>query len=173
MSTTDLRVWIGCLACYNEGLLSGEWYDADQADEVTIGDVCGTKDEDHEELWVFDHEGFGPLLRGECAPATAYRLATLVDELDDQYRHAFGCYLELAGMSADDESLSAFEDAYRGRWDSEVDYAKHYAEETDAMPPTDAWPIAYVDWDQAAEDLFQGLWTDKADGGGVHVFDAR
>ena len=35
--TTDTtpRVWIGCLACYNEGRLVGDWYDAITADEIT------------------------------------------------------------------------------------------------------------------------------------------
>ena len=27
------RVWIGCLACYNEGNLVGDWFDADVADD--------------------------------------------------------------------------------------------------------------------------------------------
>ena len=35
--TTDTtpRAWIGCLACYNEGRLVGDWYDAINAAEVT------------------------------------------------------------------------------------------------------------------------------------------
>lgn len=34
ISTTP-RAWIGCLACYNEGRLVGDWFDAVTADEVT------------------------------------------------------------------------------------------------------------------------------------------
>ena len=32
-------VWIGCLGCYNEGRLVGEWYELDEATEVTFEDV--------------------------------------------------------------------------------------------------------------------------------------
>lgn len=38
---TTPRVWIGCLACYNEGRLVGDWHDALGADEVTSEDVHG------------------------------------------------------------------------------------------------------------------------------------
>src|SRR5436305_14737423 len=98
----DMRAWIGCLACYNEGRLVGEWYDADEASDVTIERVhqdggalltgLGTADayrwspggddapepealvDNHEEIWVFDHEGFGGLIDGECSPYTVARI---------------------------------------------------------------------------------------------------
>ncbi|WP_283205483.1 antirestriction protein ArdA [Glutamicibacter sp. V16R2B1] len=38
MSNRDstLRVWVDCLHCYNSGRLVGEWFDAVDADEVTL-----------------------------------------------------------------------------------------------------------------------------------------
>lgn len=33
------RVWIGCLHCYNSGGLVGEWFDAVDAEEVTLTHV--------------------------------------------------------------------------------------------------------------------------------------
>ncbi|WP_397333683.1 antirestriction protein ArdA [Ornithinimicrobium sp. INDO-MA30-4] len=33
---TTPRAWIGCLACYNNARLVGEWFDAETADEVTL-----------------------------------------------------------------------------------------------------------------------------------------
>ncbi len=52
------RVWIGCLACCNEGRLVGDWFDAVGADEVTTYDINGahSRAESHDELWCFDHE---------------------------------------------------------------------------------------------------------------------
>ena len=38
---TTPRAWIGCLACYNNARLVGEWFDAEAADEVTLADVHG------------------------------------------------------------------------------------------------------------------------------------
>ena len=40
-TNTDITplAWIGCLACYNNARLVGEWFDAETADEVTLADV--------------------------------------------------------------------------------------------------------------------------------------
>ena len=32
-TTTEPAVWIGCLACYNAGRLTGDWYQATEADQ--------------------------------------------------------------------------------------------------------------------------------------------
>lgn len=69
ITTVNPRVWIGCLACYNAGSLVGKWYDAENAGEVTPGDLHGHPSS-HEELWVFDLEGF-PRAAGEMSPLTA------------------------------------------------------------------------------------------------------
>ena len=53
------RVWIGCLAHYNEGYLIGDWFDAVGADEVSLADVhrgSGRPYAACEELWCFDLE---------------------------------------------------------------------------------------------------------------------
>ena len=64
------RAWVGCLGCYNEGRLTGDWVAALDASEFV---PC--KRVDHEEWWVFDHEGFDGFLTGECAPMDAQDLA--------------------------------------------------------------------------------------------------
>ena len=57
-TTVRPSVWIGCLACYNEGILNGRWFPAEEAGEVTPEDLhLGPTY--HDELWIFDHEGFG------------------------------------------------------------------------------------------------------------------
>ena len=60
-TTTDStpRAWIGCLACYNNARLVGEWFAAETADEVTLADVHGGAHRVRpgcEELWVMDRE---------------------------------------------------------------------------------------------------------------------
>lgn len=55
-TTTDPAVWIGCLACYNAGRLTGDWYQATEADEVTPARLHGGVSTTHEELWVMDHD---------------------------------------------------------------------------------------------------------------------
>lgn len=68
-TTVRPSVWIGCLACYNEGILNGRWFPAEEAGEVTPEDLhLGLTA--HDELWIFDHEGF-PRGTGEMSPDTA------------------------------------------------------------------------------------------------------
>lgn len=58
VQTTDRpTVWIGCLACYNEGVLNGEWFAAEDAEKVSLLTLHRSPT-DHEELWIFDIEGF-------------------------------------------------------------------------------------------------------------------
>ncbi|MDO5501213.1 MAG: antirestriction protein ArdA, partial [Propionibacteriaceae bacterium] len=53
------RIWVGCLHCYNSGDLVGEWFDAVDADTITLADVhkgSGKRYVACEELWVLDHD---------------------------------------------------------------------------------------------------------------------
>ena len=51
-TTVRPSVWIGCLACYNEGILNGRWFPAEEAGEVTPEDLhLGLTA--HDELWIF------------------------------------------------------------------------------------------------------------------------
>lgn len=72
------RVWIGCLACYNAGRLVGDWYDAEDAGEVIPEDLHGHPTS-HEELWVFDLEGF-PRETGEISPTAVVSWGELFEE---------------------------------------------------------------------------------------------
>jgi antirestriction protein len=194
-----MRVWIGCLNCYNNSRPTGKWYDAIGAGEVTTEQLHEETDSripgelakiTHEELWVMDHEGFGDLLTGECSPMTADEIASLVDDLDDDRRAAFGHYIQHTGSDIDDSAMREFDDAYRGFWDSEKDFA--YSEADDAESELRAalaahqagpygkpgktddvhipWPYSCIDWDAATRELFMdGYWSADTTSG-VHVF---
>jgi antirestriction protein len=94
--TTDtVRAWVGCLGCYNNGDLTGEWLDAEQcADLVEAGLQIRARDDDGvlndlcprcgaEEFWVMDHEGLpAAILSGECSPWQFHELATAWETVD-------------------------------------------------------------------------------------------
>lgn len=195
----DMRVWIGCLNCYNNGRLAGQWYDAVGAGDVTTEQLHEEIDSPipadvakiaHEELSVMDHEGFGELLTGACSPVTAGEIADLVSDLDDDRRAAFGHYIRNTGVDIDASALSSFDDAYMGLWDSETDFAMHDADEAESTikhalaaaydahgtrrtKPADVeipWPYNCIDWEMATRELFMdGYWSADVPGG-VHVF---
>lgn len=94
--TTDtVRAWVGCLGCYNNGDLEGQWLDAEQCgDLVEAGLQIRARDEDGElgdlcprcgaeEFWVMDHEGLpAAVLSGECSPCQFHELATAWELVD-------------------------------------------------------------------------------------------
>lgn len=64
------RVWLACLACYNDGRLIGQWVNCADVEDTTLADLHkGSRGPfaGCEEVWVFDHEfipvsgEFGPL----------------------------------------------------------------------------------------------------------------
>lgn len=161
------RVWIGCLGCYNGGRSVGEWFDAidcptDEPEwqlQVLImrgGSIPADHfAESHEELWVFDHENFGGLLKGECSPMEAQRIAQWMDDHDDIDLGAFGAFREDAWMHENDLDVvaEAFGNAFVGIYESEKDFAYAEADER-GFEPSDTWPASCVDWEQATRELF-------------------
>lgn len=200
MRNTTLRVWIGCLSCYNDGELVGKWYDAElEAADVTIERLhvdagvllpgLDTPDAARwtppgeeriplltgcEEMWVFDHEGFGRLITGECSPATAAEIAELVKDLDDNDLDAFGVFYDNDRTPALDwRLLEQFRESYRGCHERERDWAQEDAEELHgealkALPDD----IRYaIDWEVVWQNM-PDAWSERARGGGVHIFES-
>ncbi|MFF9644754.1 antirestriction protein ArdA [Kitasatospora aureofaciens] len=169
------RVWIGCLACYNAGHLTGDWHDADVADLVTAEDLHA-KPTDHEELWVMDHDNFLGLIEGECSPSYATEMAELLAEIPPYERQPFAIWFS---TYADDDAdpvklVSEFQDAFCGEWRSEGAYAQEHAEM--GMDETERerlreWPFNSIDWEYAAREIFSsGFSSEDAPGGGIYVF---
>jgi antirestriction protein len=166
-TTTDaMRVWVGCLACYNDGRLVGEWVDAVDADTFT---PCERPD--HEEWWCLDHEGLP--IDGECSPMYAAALADLLSATGEPTRSALMAWIREGNYSTDVEGLpvlSDFDDAYCGEYDSPRDYAQTYAEECGLVPEEYVWPTSCIDWEQATRELMMDHYTAPAPGSGVYVF---
>lgn len=175
--TTDTtpRVWIGCLACYNEGRLVGDWFDAATADEVTLADVhegSGLDYAECEELWVFDHENIP--VRGEMDPLTAAAWGRCLTEVDDHLRPALCAWVEsgdyVAEGTGDLPSISDFEERYCGAWDSFREYAEQLADDTGLLEGIPEEIANYFDWDSWTRDLAFDYSVYNHPDGGVYVF---
>jgi antirestriction protein len=184
-----MRVWIGCLACYNEGNLLGEWYDVDQATDVTTKALHATggievNDEGyvagrdalygpHEELWVFDtDETPHASLSREMSPMEAGEIAERLSDLENEGidLEAFAAYCDHQGEEFTKADTDDFQEAYCGVWDDREDYAYNLAEDLGTVPKDHSWPASYIDWERAARDLFMDYYTADASGGQIHVF---
>lgn len=172
-TTTDIvrpAVWIGCLACYNEGKLIGEWYDAEDAGEVTPEEIHSGKPTQHEELWCFDIEGFPPNT-GEMSPCTASQWGEIFNEIGKDDWGAYLAFVE-SGISSveptEQESIDEFREHYRGTWGSFSDYL---ADEIEALQ-TD-WPETakrYFDSNAYERDAEFDYFLASAPEGNIHVF---
>ena len=175
-SSTDTtpRVWIGCLACYNEGRLIGDWFDAETADEVTTYDVHGahSRADSHDELWCFDHENIP--ISGEMSPADAAAWGEAFDEVGEHLRPALIAWVEsgdyVAEGTGDLPSISDFEERYCGEWESFDDYASELADDIGLLTDVPEEIARYFDWRAWTRDLaFDYVVHDNPEGG-VFVF---
>lgn len=147
-------VWVGCLACYNNGYLIGQWVNAEDADSLTPDDLHKGSTS-HEELWCFDLEGF-PQDIGELPPTKATQWGRLYREVGKTLWPAFLAWSESGCATLDSDDLpcvSSFEEAFCGEYDSFEDYAQEFANE---IGLTNDWPNEaqrYFDWSAWACDL--------------------
>lgn len=169
--TTAPLVWVGCLACYNNGHLVGEWTAAADAAALTPDEIH-RHPTSHESLWCFDLTGF-PSGTGEMSPSAAAPWGELYEEVGETQWDALLAWVESGCYVADSDDLpcvSDFEDAYQGEWDSFDDYATQLAKD---IGLTDGWPEEvqrYFDWEAWIRDLKFDYTVADAPDGGVYVF---
>jgi antirestriction protein len=110
----------------------GIFIEAKQTDEEWI--VCDFEDVPSEFVGEYDLSG----------DFFAYSELMANTHLDRDVIDA-GLYLGL--------DLLQIEEAYRGQYDSDADFAEQFAEETGAVDSSLAWPYLCIDWEWAARDL--------------------
>lgn len=181
MTTTPVtdnipRAWIGCLACYNDGWLVGEWFDAETADEVTLADVHGGAHhvrQGCEELWVMDHENIPA--EGEMSPSEAAEWGRVILSVPEHLRDALRAWVAsgsyVAEGTGDLPSVSDFEERFCGTWGSFRDYAETLAEEIGVISedaPEEL--VRYFNWDAWTRDLEHDYTVVRADAISVYIF---
>lgn len=156
---SDRRIWVGCLHCYNDGRLIGEWFDVDTTDEsdvnLTTVHSNGKLTSSCEELWVVDYEGFEGLIKGEGNVSTFYEAHAFVEGLPEWIdRDAVFAYMDDQHMSPSKFDLGDFEEAYQGEYKNDEEFAEELVEQIydldDALPDL----LRYrIDWEGVARDL--------------------
>jgi antirestriction protein len=167
-------VWIGCLTCYNDGRLVGEWHDAVDAETVTPEQIHG-RTSDHEELWCLDTDGLP--VSHETSPAEAAEAAewgAVLAEVDDSQRDALVAWVRsgdyIANGHGDIPSLPDFEERYAGEWDGFENYAADLFEDLGYAADMPEHLAPYFNMRSWARDLAYDHTIEEAPGGGVFVF---
>lgn len=127
------RIYVRCLAAYNNGILHGQWIDANQ-DVEALRDAVETMltaspVPDAEEYAIHDHEGFTGYPLGEYEHlAFVSRLAQGITE----HGQAFAAYAEWSRQ--DDPDLERFSEAYEGTYPTREAWAEEVVDEIFEWP---------------------------------------
>lgn len=173
--STNPRVYVACLAAYNNGRLHGEWIDADQSADELHTDVrrmlAASPEPGAEEWAIHDYEGFGELRLSEWE---SFERVSAIAAGISEHGDAFSAWLSY-DESQDATDAQAFEDAYRGEWDSLRAYAENFADDIGLYDAAEKSGSHYVtvDIDALERDLDIELYTTASDHHTVYVFDTN
>ena len=152
MKTTKItpKVYVACLAAYNNGYLHGAWIDANQEAEAIQEEIKAMLAKSPiakaEEWAIHDYEGFCGLRLSEYESIEKVaEMAAMIEE----HGEAWAKFAEYESMEY--ATLERFEEAYAGEWDSEEDFAQDLASETMEIPKHLEF---YIDYEKLARDLF-------------------
>ena len=169
MSAEHNCIYVASLSDYNAGILHGVWIDLDactseyevwDAIRVMLDTSPTAKDEGlpAEEWAIHDFEGFGGLRVHENESISAlWEAHELLSDLDDQ--EAFFDWLSYETTAeiseVTQENIDAFQDAYRGWYPNEREFAEELVYELGILSGNaDELLSRYFDYEAFARDLF-------------------
>lgn len=164
------RIYVACLAAYNNGKLHGRWIDVTTADEMDakIKAMLAESPEPGAEEWaIHDFEGFqGIKVHEHESLHDLEEIAAALEEHGD----VFGA---LAGyLGHPKEALEAIENgAYQGTFRALEDWAEQYWDDTGMLKEIPENARRYIDFERWARDaeLSGDIFTVEG-GEGVYVF---
>jgi antirestriction protein len=164
----EIRIYVACLAAYNNGILHGRWIDADREPWAIYDDIramlAASPIPDAEEWAIHDHEGFEGVHIGEYAGIDGVaEIAAFIAEHGKLGAELIGHYGEVG------EAREALEDRYHGAYASLADYVQELTEDCTAIPEALRY---YIDWQAMARDaeMSGDLLTIQTSHDHIHVF---
>lgn len=147
------KIYVACLAAYNNGYLHGEWIDATQDVDAIYSEirkVLVSSPIPHAEEWaIHDYEGFCSMKISEHEGIeSSHQKALFILEHGAVGGEVAGYY---GGNLEDAEE--ALENNYHGEWDSELDFATELFD--DCYAHTIPQNLrSYIDYEQFCRDIF-------------------
>lgn len=146
---SNIRIYVACLASYNNGILHGQWIDANQGEDH-IRDcikamLADSPIEGAEEYAIHDYEGFEGVYLSEYAGIT--QVAELAEFIEE---HGAIAGKLIAYFGDLDEAREALEERYCGAYESVADFAQEITEQTTEIPTNLQY---YIDWERMGRDL--------------------
>tara|TARA_A100001391_G_scaffold153410_2_gene111250 strand:+ start:26849 stop:27364 length:516 start_codon:yes stop_codon:yes gene_type:complete len=168
MSEGDVKIYVACLAAYNNGILHGHWIDAHQEPWAIydgIRAMLGASPiADAEEWAIHDHEGF------EGVSIAEYEGIERVSELAAFIAEHGKLGAELIDHFGEVKvAHKALEESYHGSFPSLADYLQELTEDCTSIPEHLRF---YIDWHAMARDaeLNGDVFTIQTAFDEIHVF---
>ncbi|MCR9193835.1 MAG: antirestriction protein ArdA [Hyphomonas sp.] len=143
------RIYVACLAAYNNGRLHGRWIDATDPHDVwqaVSAMLAASPEPDAEEWAIHDYENFYGCNISEYAGFdTVCALAAFLEEHGE-----LGAKLYNELTEDLDQARAAFDD-YAGEYKSAADFAEQLHEDTGTEIPDSL--RYYIDWQALARDM--------------------
>lgn len=146
---SEIRIYVACLAAYNNGILHGRWIDATlgedhMRDQIKVM-LARSPMQFAEEYAIHDYEGFeGASVSEYAGIAEVAELAAFIDE----YGSVAAALVEHFGDL--DEAKETMKDRYAGAYSTVADFAQSLTEETTQIPESLQY---YIDWERMGRDL--------------------
>ncbi len=145
----EIRIYVACLAAYNNGILHGCWINAHQEPEdiyAAIREMLKASPiEDAEEWAIHDYEGFETAyVREHQSIERVAELAAFIAENGELGAKLVNHYSTLG------EAKEALSDYYAGEYSSLADFAQEMTESSTEIPDALRY---YIDWESMARDM--------------------
>lgn len=170
----DLRIYVACLAAYNNGILHGEWIDVDGKDaddiQAEVAAMLASSPIPNAEEWaIHDHEGF-PF--GTVGEYTSLTEIVEIAEAIEEHGEVFIAALKYWGDKEDARKAAA--EGYQGEYKSEEDWAESFLEDTGSLADVPENLRNYIDFEAYARDArLSGDVVFVEGDNGVHVFNTN
>ena len=166
MNELQPKIWIGCLASYNTGKLYGAWIDADQSSDIIMEEIqamLASSPISNAERWaIFEYDDFGSFELGRHE--SLKQVAEYAEFLVKHGELGVGVFDNVGDFET---AKTLMTEGYHGEYQSEVDFAMNWVEET--MEISEHLK-GYIDYQSIADDIFiDGFFSIRLNGS-THVF---
>lgn len=161
-----MRIYVACLAAYNNGKLHGAWIDASDADdmqEATNTMLAASPEPDAEEWAIHDYEL--PFSIGEYTDFET--IADCVQFIEAQHDEDIAALVLMECQNDISEAESMIEN-YAGSFDTVKEFGEDYCSELIGEIPSAL--ENYIDWEAVGSDFAQGFMTIQSSYGTTYYF---